>query len=170
MAAHPLISPTNRDVTLDVGLWLKLLIIDFVALTLQGSVMSHFQGPLLACQIAPVVAVLVGYRVHLVTGAANGLFLGWAAGALALEPTGIPILMTMALGGLANIARDLCHIEDGLIRALLTLTLVAAGELAVWLLTLIIWQTVPPILPLSLLVYVILIPLADAAVNWALRI
>lgn len=168
MPAPPVVTEEVHAIPSGVGLWIRLLVVDYLVLALQGSVMLHFQRPLIICHLAPLVAILVGFRQGTVVGAAHGLLIGWLSGALHAEPTGIPMLIGFLLGGLAGAARQGFHLEMRWIRLWLALTLLVVGEILTMLTTLIVWQRLPEVLPLSLIVYAVLAPVADTAVGWLL--
>ncbi len=144
-----------------LGLWARLLVLDVAVLTLQTTVMSHLQTPLFTCHLAPLVAILIGMRQGPAVGGGHGLLLGWASGALLVEPTGIPILIVWALGMTAGFSRDAFQIEHSGIRIGVTFALILVGEVLTTLLQLAVWQRLVFPLPLSLLIYVILAGPAD---------
>ncbi len=165
-AITPLLSPAERgrDV-IDLGLALRLLALDYLILALQGTVMRHLQTDHLRCQLAPLAVTLAGFRLGLLSGAAHGFLLGLANGALFSEPTGIPALTAMLLGGSAGAMRHSFRVEALAVRVTLALALLGLGALVTHAVTLVVWHRVPPLLPLSAAVCVPLVPGVDRLVR-----
>lgn len=146
----------------------KLLMLDFIVLALQGSVMSHFQTSLFTCNLALLIAISVGFRQGPIMGAGHGLLLGWMSGALMGEPTGIPILLMFLVGLLASVVRHNFQVELLIVRVWLMVGFILLAGLVGIGLHVALWQALPSIAPFSVVIYALLAPLADLLTGWML--
>jgi cell shape-determining protein MreD len=168
MRARHVISGEVHVAPHGLNLAVRVLVLDYAALALQGSVMAHFQTPYTACDLTLLAAIFIGLRLGPARGAANGLLLGLTGGALMAEPTGIPALIAFMLGWVAGASREGFQVERRAIRVWLALSLLVAGEIVSMLLQLIVWQRLPVVLPLSLILYALLAPAVESTVGWLL--
>lgn len=168
MPTHPLISEEVRTAPQGTDLVVRLVALDYLMVALQGTFMTHLQTPLTGCELAPLAAIFVGFRRGIVVGGAHGLFVGWATGALLAEPTGIPALATLVVGALAGSMRESFHLDRRAVRLWMAFSLVVVAELLQTALTLVVWQRMPAVLPLSLAVHAALCPVVDVIVAWCL--
>jgi cell shape-determining protein MreD len=154
-----------RDRPIDVSIPLRVFLLDYIVLALQGTLMTHLQSQVFTPNIALLVIVLVGFRLGIEAGALHGFLLGWASGALACETTGIPILVAVALGGLAGATRPSFRLDSMGIRVFLALLFLLGGHIAIAVLTYLLWGRFPRMGWIAVLVYPLIAPLADLLVR-----
>jgi cell shape-determining protein MreD len=153
-----------RERPIDLGIPLRVFFLDYLVLTLQGTLMTHLQSLSFTPNIALLVVVLVGFRLGIEAGALHGFLLGWASGALACETTGIPILIAVALGGAAGAARPSFRLDSMGLRVFLALLFLLAGHIAISVITFALWGRLPHTWSMAVLVYPLIAPLADLLV------
>lgn len=149
---------------------LRLLVLDYLVVGLEGSVMGHFQaGALGRCDLALVIAVLVGFSRGRLVGAIHGLWLGWLTGALMGEPSAIPALLCYLLGVAGGLVRENFVLDSLWLRLWIVLCLILAAELLKTALVLVLYQRFVVAHPELLIGYALVGFIADWVVRRLVR-
>lgn len=121
------------DDTPIIELWQigKLSVLAYIVLSLQASVMGHFQTSWCHLDLTPMVIALVGLRLGAMPGAIFGTTLGWFSVLLLGEPSGLPVLVGLAVGALAGRARDELMVDLWPVRFATVFVFTAAAEVAI---------------------------------------